>query len=226
MDYKEKVIALLNSKELSQEQKEKLEDIFPELSESEDEKIRKAILGLVRQSSEILGKKNQNNMISWLEKQGEQPTDKIEPKFKIGNWLVHNNANIYQVVKIREDNRYELHGQRGEIMSVPTNFTYGLRLWTIQYANDGDVLLEEETGEPFIYNGNRATYFSGYFLGAYCGIYNGEFNPYGNTRHWGKNSCPATKEQRDLLFEKMEQAGYEWDAEKKELSLRHLTPTR
>jgi hypothetical protein len=33
MDYKEKVIALLNSKELSQEQKEKLESIFPELAE-------------------------------------------------------------------------------------------------------------------------------------------------------------------------------------------------
>ena len=28
---------------------------------------------------------------------------------------------------------------------------------------------------------------------------------------------PATKEQRDLLFAKMKEAGYEWDAEKKEL---------
>lgn len=28
---------------------------------------------------------------------------------------------------------------------------------------------------------------------------------------------PATKEQRDLLFKKMKEAGYEWDAEKKEL---------
>ena len=36
MDYKEKVIALLNSKELSKEQKGKLEEIFPELKESED----------------------------------------------------------------------------------------------------------------------------------------------------------------------------------------------
>ena len=26
---------------------------------------------------------------------------------------------------------------------------------------------------------------------------------------------PATKEQRDLLFRKMEEAGYEWDNEKK-----------
>lgn len=37
--------------------------------------------------------------------------------------------------------------------------------------------------------------------------------------HFGELSSvfPATKEQRDLLFQKMEEAGYEWDAEKKEL---------
>ena len=30
---------------------------------------------------------------------------------------------------------------------------------------------------------------------------------------------PATKEQRDLLFSKMKEAGYEWDSEKKELKM-------
>ena len=53
---------------------EQLYNIFPELRESEDERIRKAILELVRQSSEVLGKQNQNNMITWLEKQGEERT--------------------------------------------------------------------------------------------------------------------------------------------------------
>ena len=42
----------------------------------------------------------------------------------------------------------------------------------------------------------------------------------------GKNECfclidavvnPATKKQRDLLFQKMKETGYEWDEEKKEL---------
>lgn len=51
---------------------EDLEIIFPELKESEDERIRKDILELVKQSSEILDKQNQNNMIDWLEKQGKQ----------------------------------------------------------------------------------------------------------------------------------------------------------
>ena len=33
----------------------------------------------------------------------------------------------------------------------------------------------------------------------------------------GYDAVPATKEQRDLLFAKMKEAGYEWDADKKEL---------
>ena len=48
------------------------------------------------------------------------------------------------------------------------------------------------------------------------------------TRYFSKNPIkyltdwPATKEQRDLLFAKMKEAGYEWDAEKKELKKIHV----
>lgn len=71
---------LYNGEETSADVEVACETIFPELKESEDEKIRKAILGLVRQSSEILGNQNQNNMISWLEKQGEQKLTEITKK--------------------------------------------------------------------------------------------------------------------------------------------------
>lgn len=47
---------------------EDLENAFPELRESEDERIRKTLIELVRQSSEVLDEQNQNNMIAWLEK--------------------------------------------------------------------------------------------------------------------------------------------------------------
>lgn len=50
-------------------------EIFTDLYESEDEKIRKAIIELVKQSSEILSKQNQNNMLTWLEKQGYTKKD-------------------------------------------------------------------------------------------------------------------------------------------------------
>jgi hypothetical protein len=33
----------------------------------------------------------------------------------------------------------------------------------------------------------------------------------------GDAIIPATKEQRDILFSKMKEAGYEWNAKKKEL---------
>jgi len=36
---------------------------------------------------------------------------------------------------------------------------------------------------------------------------------------------PATKEQRDLLFQKMKEAGYEWNEEKKELKMIEQNPT-
>lgn len=83
MDYKEKVIALLNSQELSKEQKEKPEDIFPELRESEDERIKTFIRGLLLPhiaDSHIEGDKivhnkdidNYRKALAWLEKQGEQ----------------------------------------------------------------------------------------------------------------------------------------------------------
>lgn len=75
MDYKDKVIALLNSQELSKEQKEKLEDIFPELKESEGERIRKALAA-------YFAKFKPNDMwdadfsfgdiVAWLEKQGDK----------------------------------------------------------------------------------------------------------------------------------------------------------
>lgn len=40
---------------------------------------------------------------------------------------------------------------------------------------------------------------------------------YSLTEEDKKDIHPATKEQRDILFQKMHKAGYEWDAEKKEL---------
>ena len=89
MDYKEKVIALLNSQELSKEQKEKLENIFPELAESEDKRIRETLIELVR-CNERSGYFSLNNIetssiIAWLEKQDKQQSTVYEHKFREGD---------------------------------------------------------------------------------------------------------------------------------------------
>ena len=54
---------------------------------------------------------------------------------------------------------------------------------------------------------------------AYCGIDCGDaFHVSVEISWWADgNIFPATKEQCDFLFQEMKEAGYEWDAEKKEL---------
>lgn len=56
--------------------------LFPELKESEDERIRKDIISYLKSSTAISPK----TWIAWLEKQGEQKSiDKVEPKWRKGN---------------------------------------------------------------------------------------------------------------------------------------------
>lgn len=71
-----------------------IHNLFPELKESEDERIRKELIEqiayIIPNNDEV---DNEGNALpsyqeridkyrAWLEKQGEQPTDKVEPKFK------------------------------------------------------------------------------------------------------------------------------------------------
>ena len=81
---------------------------------------------------------------------------------------------------------------------------------------------------------NDCTHNDGRYID-WVGIYRHQSNDFINHQHFfhcvatSKNAFriggswrvftayPATKEQRDLLFKKMKEAGYQWDAEKKEL---------
>ena len=81
---------------------------------------------------------------------------------------------------------------------------------------------------------NDCTHNDGSYID-WVGIYRHQSNDFINHQHFfhcvatSKNTFriggswrvftayPATKEQRDLLFRKMKEAGYQWDAEKKEL---------
>ena len=114
---------------------------------------------------------------------------------------------------------YLLLGQNGyDSYFNKTYIDENARLWTIQDAKDGDVLVSKYN-QPFIYNGN----YNDYKVGAYCGIkYTGKHfikSIYTEETCWTNNEFikPATKEQRDVLMEAMNDSGYKWDAEKKEL---------
>ena len=197
--------------------------IFPELKESEDEKIRKWLLDTITQIPnnsiewDVIEKAK---VLSWLEKQGEQKaTDKVEPKFKVGDWIIRSaegfKHNTYRITEVKD--YYvceELKGRRVTFTfnDVRKNF----KLWDISDAKDGDVLYSLDSNRPFIYKERKQNEQAI----AYCGL-----NIYGKFFVWDTKDCvitlnncvPATKEQRDLLFKKMQEAGYQWDPDKKEL---------
>lgn len=196
-----------------------IEPIFPELAESEDEKIRKEMIEVIRKEakefpSSITASKA-DSWFAYLEKQGEQNAVKRNtmPKFNIGTWVVFNgnHSSVYRVEKI-EGLRYYLRHYLGGTLSVHFDNLL-LRPWTIQDAKDGDILATDNG--VFIYNGKTGGTSC---PGAYCGINTLRNFQNGTETHWTGRKCyPATKEQRDLLFSKIKEAGYKWDSNNKEL---------
>lgn len=180
---------------------------------------------------------NQKSMIGWLKKQGEQKsTDKVEPKFRIeeDKW--------YVCVKDLFDNYANKAFYKGDIYlstqdgclipsnsNVPYNIAYPdpyFRNWTIQDAKDGDVLVTPNNN-IFIFKEIR----NHWQVYDHCGLYfdsltaesscvNGIFS-----EELPNDYKPATKEQSDLLFQKMKEAGYEWDDGKNELKKIGQNPT-
>jgi len=199
--------------------------IVPELKRSEDERIRKELLEHCKnQAKPYIQTGNKcpqiQSWIAWLEKQDEQkPADKFEPKFKVGDWIVWKDKNY----KVNYNAcGYELFDQNG----LSTSWAYktiedNAHLWSLKDAKDGDVLACNE--EILLFK----SYSVQNRISLYC-WYNGQTNNFHDkevtdTLVTTRNKiCPATKEQRDLLFQKMHEAGYEWDAEKKEPKKIHV----
>lgn len=170
-----------------------------------------------------------------IEKISEQShNDKTEPKFKVGDCVVNNNSGgVCQVTKIRDD-KYCLWPLYSEILGylriidVDTDY----HLWTIADAIDGDVIVcninKAEIGGDVEKLPNMTPTICIYqnvvkdseYIHSYCSLYDENSLVLQNTMYYNAfvyNIQPATQEQRDLLFQKMAEAGYEWDGEKKEL---------
>ena len=82
----------------------------------------------------------------------------------------------------------------------------------------GDILYEQKTMSILLVcerNGSWLMTFCDYWMLKEKLHIEFPYEKYGFVREM--SLVPATKEQRDLLFQKMKEAGYEWDAEKKEM---------
>ena len=162
-------------------------NIFPELKESEDEKIRREIKAFIKSRGSQITQSKTDAWIAWIDKQGEQklvewhredeqnlnvclsfiphehlrrwlkdtihakydkPTNKVEPKFKEGDWLCENEPNNYarfiqilEIVDVQDKERYrisrDIHNDEDivELDFVEKNY----HKFDIQDAKDGDV---------------------------------------------------------------------------------------
>ena len=209
-----------------------LVDMFPELKESEDERIRKEIRDFIcwatdRGSITKEQIEKSNLWLAWLEKgekeakgnereipsSEQKSADKVEPKFKVGDFLVSDYC-IGKVVELTNDT-YLLDTGQG----IPFSCEHNAHLWTIQDAKDGDVLADNIGVILFRKIGNEKYADA---VDYHCAIYKrGSFIIQKGLSYWGYSKDeqlrPATKEQRERFFATMQEVGYEWDAEKKEL---------
>lgn len=151
----------------------------------------------------------------------QNPTDKAKPKFHEGEWIT-NGDYTWKIVEVKPLD-YILQSQNGNIVDDTISYVdEQFHSFNIKDAKDGDVLCTYECCEPKIVFILKGTPKKHYALSYYC-YYN---IMYPHFEFDSKKGClapkdedvkPATKEQRDLLFQKMKEAGYVWDAERKEL---------
>lgn len=202
--------------------------LIPELKENKEERIVN-LLKMVVEKWHNVGYADyvmdipKSDIRAWIEKQGRQkPAGETKLKIEEGKWYVCTKTYVLrgkivvikdQTYKSNEDGAIEGEGGHLFIDKIDGKVLDYFRPWCIDDAKDGDVLASS-TG-AFIYNGNNG---GGSCPGSYCGInILGRFQ-IGIEHHWtGKPVSLATKDQRDILFAKMKEAGYEWDHEKKKL---------
>lgn len=148
----------------------------------------------------------------------------VQPTFNVGDWLVYENGDCFsdgsryvQVQTVEKDRYFFTQNTNGSHKFIDNH----CRLWTIQDAKDGDVLAfndNTDANAPLnwigIYKQPRMVTDKSHWF--HCIITSDRvFRDYDSW--WVYNVCPATTEQRDLLFKKMKEAGYTWDDKKKEL---------
>ena len=148
---------------------------------------------------------------------------KQEPKFEVGDWVARNSSCKYAAWKITDIvNEYvKLVNEYGEVAETAIyHLNDNYHLWTIQDAKNGDVLFSSCCGLLWIYKNDRECHVG-------CNLnYQSDNIVMDNAICIPTDATPASQAQRDLLFAKMKEAGWEWDGEKKELRKIEQEPTK
>ena len=147
---------------------------------------------------------------TWNKKQDEKPADN-KPKFKVGDWVIDKHGMVQQITNVIENATNHTYGYDVVGGGYFNENVKGLRLWDIKDAKDGDVLACYDCIVLF-------KEIDGLNIKCHCAYH------YMNTPMFFVDTLqnkrafyPATKEECDLLFQKIKEESYEWDSNKKEL---------
>lgn len=157
-----------------------------------------------------------------IEKQSKKPQgkpalesiNKVEPKFKVGDWVVLTAGELSATLQIADvdicNKLYWLND--GSYLCFVDEEC--LHLWTIKDAKDGDVLAWDDSKCLALFKAiyDKDSFKSHGFVGHHTGTFES-----GSYFHDIEGAHPTTKEQRDLLFQRMKESGYEWKETKKKL---------
>ena len=158
----------------------------------------------------------------------------IESKFNVGQYIT-DGYDVCQITSIEDEyNCYKILDFMGGVSTtIPFTLQDNYHLWTITDAKDGDVLALSWWEDKNLWE--KIIIFKKYHSEGVKGLYSMPcIEGYGNTfkngkiafddekepyysKTWTCNLHPATKEQRDLLFQKIKEAGYKWNADTKTL---------
>ena len=154
----------------------------------------------------------------------------VEPKFKVGDWIT-NGDYTWKIVEVKPLD-YILQSQDGNIVDdTISHVDEQFHSFTIKDARDGDVLALSYASQNYIliYKGLHEKDFNT-MMSVFCSYYVEENRYDDETDNFHAMNCgeiitPATKKQRDILIKAMNDAGYTFDFEKKELKEIEQKPT-
>ena len=218
------------------------------LDNKEDEVKRRSTIQVLEYARSLdaynqYGKADIDKNIAWLENQGEtspilsnslntgkneqKTADKVEPKFKVGDWIISSVLGTAHIIGTNDSNEFQLEYIDGKQKFSSIDYVnYAYDKWTIENVKDGDVLFTSSSAcsDTFVFKsidekGNAECYFA---YDSEDGFTEGKYHFIGSA-----SDCkPATKVQCDFLMKAMKDARYEWDSEKKELKKLDLVPNK
>lgn len=152
------------------------------------------------------------------EKRDEQnPIEKVEPKFKASDWIVQKGLGIYKIIEVCASWYEVISYNDGIQYSISFDMEKDCHLWTVKDAKNGDILALNDhiLMIKWIKFNNPINQSE---IHCWCHLINGKFNTI-EYQAAVDGLHPATKEQCNFLFQKMEEAGYKYDTARKKLIL-------